>query len=532
MRRIRIDDTKRGCASMACRVVSESPQRVRGWHGSAAHKGNAVNRRGCYALSGLHSHATRYAGRCPGLSCCGPLGQDCFSSRRCHKRRRFFGTGALRTPVKSRCHTHLAMKPGFQPSLRDLGASEPPRPGAPGKCGATLVATLRDAGSETGSLNPRFYLTWFMVGLFLLGAGCTRGIEQKAFDSTPITTTKTEGPVTLTLSATPAEPAALSPMKIRVLAEAPPGVALMPQDYALTLRSGVCRFDCRIIRATEPNTPRLEGDRLRWSQDIEIEFLLAGEYELPPAGLSFTDTRETDSAQGSDAGAVKPESKEVRTEALNTKVTAPSDGELSPDQLAAIKTLDPIELPTRWNRWWWLAPLLILAGSAVLALIVYLLAQVIPPLQHLLNWMRRRWTRMVTPPPVPPIAAHEWANRQFTLLLADNLIASGRIREFCFRLSDIVRGYIERRFDVCAPEMTTEEFFAATAHDPRFGQRNTMELQRFLSACDLVKYAGFRPDPEDADGLIRAAMDFVERTRATVATENESQQLELTEAAA
>jgi len=393
------------------------------------------------------------------------------------------------------------------------------------------MAALRSLRSPCLAMSPAMPAVARMLLIFsLLIASCTRSTSEDPLSVTPLTTTKSEGPVTLTLAAAPAEPVALSTMKIRVSAEAPPGVALVPQDYAQTLRNGICRFDCRIIKATEPDTPRMEGDRLRWLQDIEIEFLLAGDYELPPAGLSFTDARAVETAQGGDAVTIKPETRTVQTESLATTVKAPVEGELAQDQLGTIKTLDPVELPSKWNRWWWLGPLLIIAGSAVLALVVYLLAQVIPPLRHLLQWMRRRWTRMITPPPVPPIPAHEWAQREFTKLLAENLIPSGRIREFYFRLSDIVRGYIERRFHVSAPEMTTEEFLAATAHDTRFGQRNTMELQRFLTACDLVKYAGFRPEPDDADGLLRAAMDFVEQTRA--AAENVNANSELTEAAA
>lgn len=379
---------------------------------------------------------------------------------------------------------------------------------------------------------PYNQLALLSACMVALSNGCSR--QEKTADNggPPITVTKTMEPVTLTLSAAPGEPQALSPLRIRVEGVAPTGVALWPQDYALTLRAGICRFDCRIIRASAPRTPVLVGDKLLWSQDVEIEFLLAGDYELPPVGLNFTQTQPAHDPAQPDVERVKPKSQEIKTDPLPVKVAMPVDGELAADQLAAIKTLDPVELPTRWSKWWWLGPILVVAAAAVLALLVYLLAQVIPPLQHLLNWMRRRWTRMVTPPPIPPIPAHEWASREFAKLLAESLVASGRIREFYFRLSDIVRGYIERRFDVSAPEMTTEEFLAEVSHDRRFGHKNTLELQHFLMACDLVKYAGFRPDPDDADVLTRAAMDLVERTRTSLEAERPPASSELTEAAA
>ena len=61
--------------------------------------------------------------------------------------------------------------------------------------------------------------------------------------------------------------------------------------------------------------------------------------------------------------------------------------------------------------------------------------------------------------------------------------------------------------------MTTEEFLAAALHDARFGQTITDELDRFLGACDLVKYARHDPGHDECDAVLKAAGDFVEKTR-------------------
>ncbi len=47
-------------------------------------------------------------------------------------------------------------------------------------------------------------------------------------------------------------------------------------------------------------------------------------------------------------------------------------------------------------------------------------------------------------------------------LAAEGLIERGQIQSFHYRISDIVRGYVERRFTVAAPEMTTEECLASS----------------------------------------------------------------------
>jgi hypothetical protein len=107
-----------------------------------------------------------------------------------------------------------------------------------------------------------------------------------------------------------------------------------------------------------------------------------------------------------------------------------------------------------------------------------------------------------------------WARQQIAALVADKLIPQGRVQEFYYRISGIVRGYIERRYEVLAMEMTTEEFLTAAATDARFGERATTELNRFLGACDLVKYARHEPASAEADALLQTAGEFVERTRA------------------
>lgn len=373
----------------------------------------------------------------------------------------------------------------------------------------------RPAGGAIGF--DSVFLVLLIVLISSVG-GCSRRALTEDAATPELIRTKTEEQVTVTLRVSPSQPSALAPVRVRVAAEAPAGVALSPNDYAATLRSGICRFDCRVLRAAAPRGPALDGGILRWSQEVDVEFLLAGDFDLPGARVSVTDARAVGAAEPSDSAGGRPRVLNVETEPVRLHVAVPAGGDLSTDQLAAIKTLDPVELPTPWSKWWWMGPLAAIAVAAALALAAFVLGQVFPPFKRWLTRMRGRLARMVETPPPPPLPAHEWASREFARLLAENLPAAGRIREFYFRLSDIVRGYIERRFEISAPEMTTEEFLAAATHDRRFEHRYTVELQRFLTACDLVKYAGFRPDPGEADELTRTAMDFVAHTRADAAT--------------
>ena len=120
--------------------------------------------------------------------------------------------------------------------------------------------------------------------------------------------------------------------------------------------------------------------------------------------------------------------------------------------------------------------------------------------------------------PPPPVLADVWARREIAALIAEDLVAKGFVQKFHYRISDIVRGYVERRFTISAPEMTSEEFLASAATDDRFGSKNNAELVSFLHACDMVKYAGQVPQPNEADTLVHAAGVFVERTRSRLTT--------------
>jgi Domain of unknown function (DUF4381) len=93
------------------------------------------------------------------------------------------------------------------------------------------------------------------------------------------------------------------------------------------------------------------------------------------------------------------------------------------------------------------------------------------------------------------------------------LMQPSSAREFGISASEIVRTYIERRFDVVATQRTTEEFLqgllenshaALAAHRPL--------LADFLQQCDFVKFAGVSLASPDMEALFQSARKFVLET--------------------
>ena len=94
-------------------------------------------------------------------------------------------------------------------------------------------------------------------------------------------------------------------------------------------------------------------------------------------------------------------------------------------------------------------------------------------------------------------------------LLKKGLPGRGFYKDFYVELTMVVRRYIERRYGVRAPNLTTDEFLLAAGADPAFPQTSIAELKAFLESADLVKFAGLEATPEMADGATGKARNYL-----------------------
>lgn len=352
-----------------------------------------------------------------------------------------------------------------------------------------------------GSTGRSTTMHFLALALSLL-PGC-EGQNQidKSTTGTPLTKSAKDGPVSLTLSVQPAELPFTDKATLIVETIADKDVTVQLTDYANAVSEKDHTFEYRLRRVAQSSAAPVDGGALRWSQRYEIEFFLPGEYELPPARLTYVaaPSGTTEVSGGGVKGAAT--SRDLATESIKIVARPTRDSEIAPEELSKIKVLPPVELKEPWSRWWYAA---IPAGLAVVLLAIMLI--------------RRK--RIETAAKQEIIPAHEWARRQIAALVAEDLTGRGLVQEFYYRISAIVRGYIERRYSVSAPEMTTEEFLAATAGDFRFATGAASGLQEFMTACDLVKYARQTPASGEWNDLLRSAAAFVEQTRETTSEDS------------
>ena len=155
----------------------------------------------------------------------------------------------------------------------------------------------------------------------------------------------------------------------------------------------------------------------------------------------------------------------------------------------------PLKLPINWT-------IIIIALSAVV-----LIAGIIVFL-----FIRKRKPMIKT---VPEIRKTSWevALNRIELLERGSWLSRGEFKMFYFELSDIVRQYIENRFSIKAPEMTTEEFLIFIKTSSQLNEVQKDILKEFLTSCDMVKFAKHTPQESEAKGSIAIALRLVNETK-------------------
>jgi hypothetical protein len=240
---------------------------------------------------------------------------------------------------------------------------------------------------------------------------------------------------------------------------------------------------------TPPDIP--DGGKRRWMHRFSLRTLEAGEMEIPSIALSFIDERTIAGSDASDS----PVKQELQTPALTITVISLLIGEFDPTEYRDIKGEVAVDLP--WNPRPWLYGGI--AGLLVLGALW-------------LFWAFLRRRQAIVPPPPLPLPAHVIALRDLDQLAADRLIDRGEFREFYFRLSTIVRRYIEDHFSIMAVEQTTDEFLHEARRHPALSDSHRNLLKAFLQQADMVKFAKFQPQPHEVEAALAAARRFVEDT--------------------
>lgn len=148
------------------------------------------------------------------------------------------------------------------------------------------------------------------------------------------------------------------------------------------------------------------------------------------------------------------------------------------------------------ENWWWMAAILVLTIAIVI----------------LIRYLKNRKPKEVVEEVIPVIPYHIITLEKLEKLGQEKLWQNGKVKLYHSHISEILREYIEHRYQVNALEETTAEIM----HGLRLQQitaEMTNKLTQTLTLADLVKFAKEQPLPQENEQSLTNAIAFVQSTK-------------------
>ena len=329
----------------------------------------------------------------------------------------------------------------------------------------------------------RSFAPLVMIALLAAACGGSGAVpEGEAADEPAVPQTLSavteEGPVKATVELAPADPRLGDALTLTLTVEAQADVTVeMPAFGEALGRFSIVDFSPR---------ERTEADgRSVQSQRYTLQAPMSGKQRIPPLRIEFLDQRAGQAvADGSD------EYRELLTDELAVEVASVLPEGSVVDELRPLRA----ELPElKGNTWRWLTALAALAIVAGMAGLSFYLKR--------LSVERAR------------VTAYDKALQRLAALEQGGFPAPGEADAWYVELSGIVRHYLEDRYGVRAPELTTEEFLQEAQSSAELSGVHRDLLSSFLERCDQVKFAAYHPEQAESKEALESSRRFLEETR-------------------
>ena len=119
-----------------------------------------------------------------------------------------------------------------------------------------------------------------------------------------------------------------------------------------------------------------------------------------------------------------------------------------------------------------------------------------------------------TMPVKPKEPPHVIALRELDRIKNEKIWQKEKIKQYYSEVTDVLRIYIEERFEISAMEQTTHETLESFKYRrDLLGEKSFQNLSQILSLADLVKFAKYSPLPDDNNLTLVNSYFFVNETK-------------------
>ena len=158
----------------------------------------------------------------------------------------------------------------------------------------------------------------------------------------------------------------------------------------------------------------------------------------------------------------------------------------------------PLAIPYTWREF---LPYILLAWLIILLIVIAVFA-----------WKKYKKKQAELPArPKPKDPAHIWARKELKALEDEKLWQKDQVKAYYSRLTEILRLYLEYRFEWLALESTTEEI-EQSIDNYKMKEKAKDNLLQILRTADLVKFAKMLPAPDANIKSMESAYKFIDLT--------------------
>jgi hypothetical protein len=236
-----------------------------------------------------------------------------------------------------------------------------------------------------------------------------------------------------------------------------------------------------IVDKTIIDTATLKDGRLQYNQYLTLTSFEDSLFYIAP--LTFVSGDQT-----------------IQSEALTLNVVQPFEVDSADMAITDIKGVYDAPI------WWWGIFRWVLLALGVVGISIggyYLIS-------YLQARVSKKEDELVSVEQLRP--ADEVALEKLDAIREEKIWQSGRVKEYHTQLTDVVREYIARRFEVSSAEQTSDETLRAIR--PLLNDKKELfeQLRKMLTLADLVKFAKWQAAPDENELSLRSAYTFVKET--------------------